>query len=111
MLVDRSKIEFLGMKPFNGQYEARPHIAQELLKFPNKSLIKVQMMDQIPESPPFSIHIKREIHSGPLYSLTQWSPTIPGNSQLLKRFCFKHIQVNNPLSRMLKKNPSAWNKL
>ncbi|KAL5575188.1 hypothetical protein UlMin_016887 [Ulmus minor] len=43
MHVGQSKIKFLGMKLFNGQYEAQPHIAQEVLKFPNEGLTKVQV--------------------------------------------------------------------
>ncbi|PON53918.1 hypothetical protein PanWU01x14_199150 [Parasponia andersonii] len=43
MVVARPNIEFLGMKLHNGQFEAQPHIAQELLKFPDHDLTKVQI--------------------------------------------------------------------
>ena len=32
-----------GMKLFDGQYEAQPHIAQELQKFPEENLTKTQI--------------------------------------------------------------------
>ena len=36
-------MEFLRMQLSPGKYEAQPHIAQELLKFPNENLTNVQI--------------------------------------------------------------------
>ncbi|KAL5539398.1 hypothetical protein UlMin_046115 [Ulmus minor] len=77
MLMGQSKIEFLGMKLFNRQYEAQPHIAQELLKFPYESLTKVQVQQFL----------------GIVNYLRDIVPNI--------------FKLTDPLSRMLKKNPPA----
>ncbi|KAL5559238.1 hypothetical protein UlMin_035449 [Ulmus minor] len=77
MLVGQSKIEFLGMKLFNGQYEAQPHIAQELLKFLDESLTKVQVQQF-------------------LGIVNYLRDSVPNISKL-----------TSPLSRLLKKNPPA----
>ncbi|KAL5568953.1 hypothetical protein UlMin_025528 [Ulmus minor] len=77
MLMGQSKIEFLGMNLFNGQYEAQPHIAQELLKFPDESLTKIQVQQFL------------------------------GIVNYLRDFFPNLSKLTSPLSRMLKKNPSA----
>ena len=41
--IGLAHIEFLGMKLSQGKYEAQPHIAQELLKFPDENLPRVQI--------------------------------------------------------------------
>ena len=38
-----SQMEFLRMQLSPGKYEAQPHLAQELLKFPNENLTNVQI--------------------------------------------------------------------
>ena len=43
MQIRLAHIEFLGMRLLQGKYEAQPHIAQELLKFPDENLTKVQI--------------------------------------------------------------------
>ncbi|KAL5565364.1 hypothetical protein UlMin_028528 [Ulmus minor] len=80
MLVGQSKIKFLGMKLFNGQYEAQPHISQELLKFLDKNLAKVQVQQFL------------------------------GIVNYLRDFVPNISKLTSPLSRILKKNPLAWKK-
>ena len=66
------------MKLSNGKYEAQPHIVQELLKFPYKSLTKVQVQQFL------------------------------GIVNYLRDFVPNISKLTSPLSRMLKKNPPAW---
>ncbi|KAL5575092.1 hypothetical protein UlMin_016791 [Ulmus minor] len=80
MLVGQYKIEFLGMKLFNGQYEAQPHIAQEQLKFPDENLTKVQVQQFL------------------------------GIVNYLRDFVPNISKLTSSLSRMLKKNPPVWKK-
>ncbi|KAL5570523.1 hypothetical protein UlMin_027098 [Ulmus minor] len=78
MLVGQSKIELLGIKLFNGQYEAQSHIAQELLRFPDENLKKVQIQQFL------------------------------GIVNYLKDFVPNISKLTSPLSRLLKKNSLAW---
>ncbi|KAG8493198.1 hypothetical protein CXB51_010612 [Gossypium anomalum] len=43
MTINESKINFLGMDIKDGKYQPQPHIAQELLKFPNENLSQKQV--------------------------------------------------------------------
>ncbi|PKI56586.1 hypothetical protein CRG98_023030 [Punica granatum] len=43
MVIGQREINFLGMQLANGQYQPEPHVAQELLKYPEESLTKKQI--------------------------------------------------------------------
>ena len=62
----QSQIDFLGMHFFQGTYQPQPHIAQELLNFPDENLIVKQIQpflgivnyirDFIPDQPNIPVH-------------------------------------------------------
>lgn len=80
MQIGQSKMEFLGMYIHEGQYEAQPHIAQELLKFPDTNLTKTQIQQFL----------------GIVNYLRDWIKNLS--------------KYTSPLSRMLKKDAPAWSK-
>ena len=63
------------MKLYDGQYEAQPHIAQKLLKFPNRDLIKAQIQQFL----------------GIVNYLRDFEPHLP--------------TLTSPLNKMLRKDP------
>ena len=62
------------MKLFNGQYEAQPHIAHELIKFPNQ-LTKVQVQqflgivnyfrDFVPQLSQYTVSLEQMLRKDP----------------------------------------------
>ena len=78
MIIGQAQIEFLGMKLIKGQYEAQPHIAQELLKFPEKDFTKVQIQQFL------------------------------GIVNYLRDFVPRLSELTRPLSDMLKRQPPPW---
>lgn len=78
MIVGQPKIEFLGMKLFQGQYQAQPNIVQELLKFPDEQLTGVQIQQ--------------------LLSIINY----------LRDFIPYVLKLTRPLSTMLRKDAPTW---
>ncbi|KAM6574459.1 uncharacterized mitochondrial protein AtMg00860-like [Cannabis sativa] len=78
MIIGQTQIEFLGMKLSKGQYEAQPHIAHKLLKFPDENLTKVQVLQFL------------------------------GIINYLRDFVPRLSVLTRPLSNMLKKNSPEW---
>ncbi|KAG8489635.1 hypothetical protein CXB51_017679 [Gossypium anomalum] len=78
MQINRSEIQFLGMDIREGKYSPQPHIAQELLKFPQKDLSFKQVQQFI------------------------------GIVNYLRDFIPKVSEYINPLRKMLKKDPHPW---
>ena len=81
MQIGLAQIEFLGMKPSQGKYEAQPHITQELLKFPDENLTKFQIQQFF------------------------------GIVNYLRDFVPKLSVITKPLSDMLKKESHSWTSL
>ena len=81
MHIGLPQIEFLGMQLSQGKYEAHSHIAQELLKFPDENLTKVQIQQFL------------------------------GIINYLKNFVPKLLDLTKPLSDMLKKESHSWTAL
>ena len=79
--IGLAQIEFLGMKLSQGKYEAQPHIAQELIKFPDENLTNV--------------HIQQFL----------------GIVNYLRDFVPKLSIITKPLSDMLKKESHSWTSL
>ncbi|KAK9025763.1 hypothetical protein V6N11_038620 [Hibiscus sabdariffa] len=80
MKIAQQEIEFLGMYLKDGKYQPGPHIAQELLKFPNEDLSKKQILKFL------------------------------GVVNYLRDFIPKISKYTNPLRKMLKKDPPQWSK-
>ncbi|KAK8501657.1 hypothetical protein V6N12_002395 [Hibiscus sabdariffa] len=80
MKIAQKEIEFLGMNLKDGQYQPGPHIAQELLKFPDEDLSKKQILQFL------------------------------GIVNYLSDFIPKISKYTNPLRKMLKKDPPPWSK-
>ncbi|KAK8999122.1 hypothetical protein V6N11_070299 [Hibiscus sabdariffa] len=78
MKINQRKIEFLGMHLKEGKYHSGSHIAQELLKFPDKDLSKKQILQFL------------------------------GIVNYLRDFVPKISKYTNPLRKMLKKEPPQW---
>ncbi|KAK9032984.1 hypothetical protein V6N11_018026 [Hibiscus sabdariffa] len=78
MKINQREIEFLGMHLKEGKYHPGSHIAQELLKFPNKDLSKKQILQFL------------------------------GIVNYLRDFVPKISKYTNPLRKMLKKEPPRW---
>ncbi|KAK9029790.1 hypothetical protein V6N11_026892 [Hibiscus sabdariffa] len=78
MKINQQEIEFLGMHLKEGKYHPGPHIAQELIKFPDKDLSKKQILQFL------------------------------GIVNYLRDFVQKISKYTNPLRKMLKKNPPQW---
>ncbi|KAK8982972.1 hypothetical protein V6N11_054957 [Hibiscus sabdariffa] len=78
MKINQREIEFLGMHLKEGKYHPGPHIAQELIKFPDKDLSKKQILQFL------------------------------GIVNYLRDFVPKISKYTNPLRKMLKKNPPQW---
>ncbi|KAK9047390.1 hypothetical protein V6N11_053236 [Hibiscus sabdariffa] len=80
MKIAQKEIEFLGMNLKDGQYQPGPHIAQELLKFPDEDLSKKQILQFL------------------------------GIVTYLRDFIPKISKYTNPLRKMLKKDQPPWTK-
>ncbi|KAK8508952.1 hypothetical protein V6N12_058097 [Hibiscus sabdariffa] len=80
MKIAQKEIEFLGMNLKGEQYQPGPHIAQELLKFPEEDLSKKQVLQFL------------------------------GIVNYLRDFIPKISKYTNPLRKMLKKDPPPWSK-
>ncbi|KAK8556665.1 hypothetical protein V6N12_003062 [Hibiscus sabdariffa] len=80
MKIAQQEIEFLGMHLKEGKYHPGPHIAQELLKFPDENLSKKQILQFL------------------------WIVNY------LRDFLPKISKYTNPLRKMLKKDPPQWSK-
>ncbi|KAL4318901.1 hypothetical protein GQ457_18G021790 [Hibiscus cannabinus] len=78
MKINQKEIEFLGMNLKEGKYQPGPHIAQELIKFPEKDLSKKQILQFL------------------------------GIVNYLRDFIPKISKYTNPLRKMLKKDPPQW---
>ncbi|KAK8493538.1 hypothetical protein V6N12_055103 [Hibiscus sabdariffa] len=78
MKINQRKIEFLGMHLKEGKYHSGPHIAQKLIKFPDKDLSKRQILQFL------------------------------GIVNYLRDFVPKISKYTNPLRKMLKKDPPQW---
>ncbi|KAK9008527.1 hypothetical protein V6N11_075416 [Hibiscus sabdariffa] len=78
MKINQRQIEFLGMHFKEGKYHPGPHIAQELIKFPDKDLSKKQILQFL------------------------------GIVNYLRDFVPKISKYTNPLRKMLKKNLPQW---
>ncbi|KAL4388539.1 hypothetical protein GQ457_09G023790 [Hibiscus cannabinus] len=78
MKINLQEIEFLGMHLQEGKYHPGPHIAQELIKFPDKDLSKRQILQFL------------------------------GIINYLRDFVPKISKYINPLRKMLKKDPPQW---
>ncbi|KAL4378433.1 hypothetical protein GQ457_02G038020 [Hibiscus cannabinus] len=78
MKINQREIEFLGMNLKDGRYHPGPHIAQELMKFPNENLSKKQILQFL------------------------------GIVNYLRDFVPKISKYTNPLRKMLKKTPPQW---
>ncbi|KAK8990558.1 hypothetical protein V6N11_009250 [Hibiscus sabdariffa] len=78
MKINQREIEFLEMHLKEGKYHPGPHIAQELIKFPDKDLSKKQILQFL------------------------------GIVKYLRDFFPKISKYTNPLRRMLKKEPPQW---
>ncbi|KAK9010365.1 hypothetical protein V6N11_036876 [Hibiscus sabdariffa] len=78
MKINQREIEFLGMHLKEGKYHPGSHIAQELLKFPDKDLSKKQILQFL------------------------------GIVNYLRDFVPKISKYTNPLRKMLKKEPPQW---
>ncbi|KAK8487576.1 hypothetical protein V6N11_066561 [Hibiscus sabdariffa] len=78
MKINQQEIEFLGMHLKEGTYHPGPHIAQELIKFPDENLSKRQVLQ------------------------------FPGIVNYLRDFVPKISKYTNPLRKMLKKDPPQW---
>ena len=78
MILAAPEIEFLGMKIANSSFQLQPHIANELLTFPEENLSKVQVQQF-------------------LGILTYASDFIQNLSEII-----------HPLRLMLRKNPPSW---
>ena len=74
-------MEFSGMKLSQGKYEVQPHIAQELLKFPDENLTKIQIQQFL------------------------------GIVNYLRDFVLKLLAITKPLSDMLKNKSHSWTSL
>ncbi|KAG8472716.1 hypothetical protein CXB51_034748 [Gossypium anomalum] len=78
MKINKSEINFLGMDIKDGSYQPQPHIAQELLKFPDENLSQKQVQQ--------------------FYGIVNY----------IRDFIEKISVFTNPLRKMLKKNPPPW---
>ncbi|KAK9032918.1 hypothetical protein V6N11_017960 [Hibiscus sabdariffa] len=78
MKINQREIEFLGMHLKEGKYHPGPHIAQEVIKFPDKDLSKKQILQFL------------------------------GIVNYLRDFVPKISKYTNPLRKMLKKEPPQW---
>ncbi|KAG8493395.1 hypothetical protein CXB51_010802 [Gossypium anomalum] len=78
MNINKSEINFFGMDIKDGRYQPQPHIAQELLKFPDKNLSQKQVQQ--------------------FYGIINY----------IRDFIEKISVFTNPLRKMLKKNPPPW---
>ncbi|KAE8667738.1 hypothetical protein F3Y22_tig00112383pilonHSYRG00545 [Hibiscus syriacus] len=78
MHIYQQEIQFLWMNLKKGQYHPGPHIAQELLKFPEKDFTKKQILQFL------------------------------GIVNYLRDFIPKISKYTNPLRKMLKKDPPPW---
>ncbi|KAK9008524.1 hypothetical protein V6N11_075413 [Hibiscus sabdariffa] len=78
MKINQREIEFLWMHLKEGKYHLGPHIAHELIKFPDKDLSKKQILQFL------------------------------GIVNYLRDFVRKISKYTNPLRKMLKKNPPQW---
>ncbi|KAK8972527.1 hypothetical protein V6N11_081642 [Hibiscus sabdariffa] len=78
MKINQREIKFLGMHLKEGKYHPGPHIAQELLKFPDKDLSKKQILQFL------------------------------GIVNYLRDFIPKISKYTNPLRKMLKKELPQW---
>ncbi|KAK8535312.1 hypothetical protein V6N12_056834 [Hibiscus sabdariffa] len=78
MKINQQEIEFLGMHLKEGTYHPGPHIAQELVKFPDENLSKRQVLQFL------------------------------GIVNYLRDFVPKISKYTNPLRKMLKKDPPQW---
>ncbi|RDX66824.1 hypothetical protein CR513_54368, partial [Mucuna pruriens] len=74
----QSQIDFLGMHFFQGSYQPQPHIAEELLKFPDKSLTVKQIQQFL------------------------------GIVNYIRDFIPNIARYTSPLSKLLKKDPPSW---
>ncbi|PKI67620.1 hypothetical protein CRG98_012000 [Punica granatum] len=78
MVIAQREINFLGIQLTNGQYQSEPHVAQELLKYPEESLTKKQIQQFL------------------------------GTVNYLRDFLPKITKLTRPLEKMLKKDNPAW---
>ncbi|XP_022854819.1 uncharacterized protein LOC111376123 [Olea europaea var. sylvestris] len=78
MIIAVFEIDFLGMHIKNGNYSLQPHIAEELLKFPNENLTKQQVQQFL------------------------------GAINYMTNFFKQLTPIIRPLQEMLKKNPPQW---
>ncbi|RDX80470.1 hypothetical protein CR513_38977, partial [Mucuna pruriens] len=74
----QSQIDFLGMHFFQGSYQPQPHVTEELLKFPDKSLTVKQIQQFL------------------------------GIVNYIRDFIPNIARYTNPLSKLLKKDPPSW---
>ncbi|WJX18453.1 hypothetical protein P8452_08249 [Trifolium repens] len=76
--IAQTEIDFLGMHFSQGRYQPQPHIAQELLNFPDENLTVKQIQQFL------------------------------GIINYIRDFIPKLAKYTNPLSQLLRKNPPSW---
>nr|XP_012568598.1 uncharacterized protein LOC101496717 [Cicer arietinum] len=76
--IAQTEIDFLGMHFSQGKYQPQPHIAQELLNFPDENLTVKQIQQFL------------------------------GIINYIRNFIPKLARYTSPLSQLLKKNPPPW---
>ena len=79
--IATTSVEFLGMKIQNGHYQPRPHIAQELLHFPESNFTKTQVQQFL----------------GIINYICDFLPHVNHHT--------------SKLSALLKKNPPSWSEI